>query len=240
MASCGKSLIVAKAWQCDKATPSCSNCLRLGLTCEGYERGLIWLSGSSKECHGSTEINESRSDSTCATAGIKAPWRVRYAKDADDRKKIVLHEPLARSARESLYAGRFCSNSVPFGRQYCERAISLTSNAWPRYIAGLYNTEAALRYSTLAISTAMLGVQSRDGQLLRKGMETYGRALQEMRIALSDPHRHKSDGVLAAARLMQLYEVRMRFIARNGACNDYGNSFFLATPRGGASRYGET
>lgn len=97
-----------------------------------------------------------------------------------------------------------------------------------------------MRYSTLAISTAMLGVQSRDGQLLRKGMETYGRALQEMIIALSDPHRHKSDGVLAAARLMQLYEVRMRFITRNGACNDYRNSLFLATPRGGASRYGET
>lgn len=53
-----------------------------------------------------------------------------------------------------------------------------------------------------------------------------------MRKALGDPYRHKSDGVLAAARLMQLYEVRFLLHSTKDACNDFLKKLFFGNAKG--------
>lgn len=132
---------------------------------------------------------------------------MRYSKRISGQDQITLPDPLARTAREQLYVGRLCSASLPYGRRYSKQASDFTSNGWPRYIGSLYDTEETVRYITLAMSAAVLGVENRDSQLHLKGLQTYGRALQAMERAVGNAHQCVSDGLLAAARMMQLYEV---------------------------------
>ena len=61
--------------------------------------------------------------------------------------------------------------------------------------------------AALSMSASVLGGQANDQQLKVKGLQTYSRAIEEMSIALDDPIRSKGDGLLAATRLMEFYEV---------------------------------
>lgn len=67
--------------------------------------------------------------------------------------------------------------------------------------------DPTLRYATLAVSTSIIGAQNEDTQLKMKGLEAYGVAVNEMNKSLRDPVRCRGDGLLAAVRLLRIYEV---------------------------------
>lgn len=136
------------------------------------------------------------------------PWHVRYAGQPDTDVTIVLRDSLAQTAREIKYLGAFWSAYLPNGRAFSPQAAKLSTGGWTGALARLYDSEPTLRLAALATSASVLGGQVDDTHLKIKGLQTYSLALQEMSIALQDPIRATGDGLLAAVRLMEFYEVK--------------------------------
>lgn len=120
---------------------------------------------------------------------------------------MVLRDSLARTARELKYLGLFWSAYLPNGRAFTPHATKLSTGGWTNVLGRLYDSEPTLRMAALSMSASVLGGQANDQQLKVKGLQTYSRAIEEMSIALDDPIRSKGDGLLAATRLMEFYEV---------------------------------
>lgn len=95
----------------------------------------------------------------------------------------------------------------PCGRPYSIEAGKLSSVNWSRYIAPLYDSEAALRYATVAISSSIIGRQQGDRQLRLKGIQAYNLAVVTMAKALQQPDWYLRNGLLVAARVMANFEV---------------------------------
>lgn len=183
------------SFQCDKAEPACNQCISVGLACEGYGRDLVWVNAT-------TEGPSKR-----RRANVFQPWQVRYASQPGSNVRIVLKESLAKTAREQKYLGVFWSAYLPNGRSFSSRASRLSTGGWTAHMGKLYDAEPTLRLASMAMSASVLGHQSHDSQLVIKGLQAYSQAIAEMGNAVSEPSRRRGDGLLAASRLMEFYEV---------------------------------
>lgn len=80
-------------------------------------------------------------------------------------------------------------------------------NQFAGILATLSRREEALRQTILAIGLVTLGKGSNDQTVVRQGQALYGKAMQEVGVALHSPQRQKSEALLATARLLGLYEI---------------------------------
>lgn len=155
-------------------------------------------SGTSKRYHGQSTTNQA----------VQKPWAVRYSRAIiSDDVEVTLPDPLVKTSREQLFIGIFCTSSLPYGRPYSSRAANLSSNGWPRIVSSLCNSDGILRQAAVAVSAAVIGAQQNDDQLRLKGLQAYYNSIREMAKALGRPYQFQSDGLTAANRMMQLYEV---------------------------------
>lgn len=184
--------------QCDKAEPACGQCQDAGLNCEGYGRELVWVNATTEE------------PSTRRPINVPEPWQVRYASQPGNNVMRVLSDSMARSAREQKYLGMFWSAYLPNGRAFSSRASRLSSGGWTAHMGKLYDSEPTLRLAAMAMSASVLGHQNDDRQLIIKGLKAYSQAITEMGTAVIRPDRTNGDGLLAASRLMEFYEVCCR------------------------------
>lgn len=171
--------------------------------CGGYGRDLIWVHASAPE---PAKIEDAEAREASISPHI-VPWRAHYAVSEGEGINIVLHDSLVRSARQTKYLGTFWSVYLPDGKEFSALARQRTPCGWTDTLGQLYDSEPTLQMAALAISTSVMGGESNDQQLRIKGMQTYSRALQEMSVALKDSKRWLGDGLLAAVRIMELYEV---------------------------------
>ncbi|KAK5992105.1 hypothetical protein PT974_05503 [Cladobotryum mycophilum] len=179
---------------CDRNLPSCHQCIGSGLVCGGYERDLVWVNATS------------RTGARSNTAKTP-PWHARYERRAEDCAQVVLHQSLVQTAREQKYLGLFWSAFLPNGRSFSPLALDLSTGGWTGVLAELYESEPTLKHATIALSASVVGSQSNDAELRIKGLQAYHRAVREMGLALLHPRRSQSDGLLAAARFLELHEV---------------------------------
>ncbi|QYT06235.1 Zn2Cys6 transcriptional regulator [Trichoderma simmonsii] len=199
---------------CDKSVPSCHQCIRSGLTCEGYGRDLVWVNTTPDGDDGKVKPHPPHGK---AAAGQQRPWSVIYTtktnKNNSASTAVALHDSLARSARENLFFGMLISMSLPYGHLLSPKASAISTNGWVAAVDEYYNREPAIRYAALAMSAGFMGVQDRNNkvaqysQLTLQGLEAYNRAIHEMVKGLKDARRSKNDGVLVAARILQSYEL---------------------------------
>ncbi|KAL6693815.1 hypothetical protein J3F84DRAFT_380002 [Trichoderma pleuroticola] len=199
---------------CDKNVPSCHQCIRSGLQCEGYGRDLVWVNTTPDGDDGKVKPHPPQGK---AAAGQQRPWSVIYTtktnKSNSNSTAVALHDSLARSAREELFFGMLISMSLPYGHLLSPKASAISTNGWVAAVDEYYNREPAIRYAALAMSAGFMGVQDRNNkvaqssQLTLQGLEAYNRAIHEMVKGLKDARRSKNDGVLVAARILQSYEL---------------------------------
>ncbi|KAF5630093.1 hypothetical protein F52700_7451 [Fusarium sp. NRRL 52700] len=170
---------------CDKKVPFCGQCLALGIPCEGYERQQIWLitEGSTQKSYTKTP-SQSPSPST-------SPGSV-----------VTLHDSLTRTARAQKFTGLFWSDYLSGGSGYSLKASGITSTKWMKLYEALSDVEPSLQYVAMALSTATLGANNNDAQLMKKSQQAYGLAMQQMATSFISPLQNK-DGVLAAIQLMR-------------------------------------
>lgn len=192
--------------QCDKAVPSCGNCKRSGIKCEGYTDAYVWVPQSREEDRDSHTASKPDSIQTGQQTETTQQGLIRY-RNYDDALSVALPTALSKSAREQLYFGLFTDAMFPSGRVYSQEATKLSSVSWSRHISTLYTTEAALRYATLAVSSSIIGRQQGDMQLRLKGIQMYNMAVLAMARALKQPDWYLRDGLIVAARVMANFEV---------------------------------
>ncbi|KAJ0136043.1 hypothetical protein HZ326_20947 [Fusarium oxysporum f. sp. albedinis] len=176
---------------CDKKVPFCGQCLAMGIPCEGYERQQIWLNSE-----GSTQKSYSKSPSQSPSSSpANSPSGV----------VVILHDSLARTARSQKFTGLFWSDYLSGGSGFSLKASGITSTKWMALYEALSEAEASLQYVAMALSTATLGANNNDTQLMNKSQQAYGLAMQQMALSFVSPSRNK-DGILAAIQLMRVYE----------------------------------
>ncbi|KAL7942774.1 hypothetical protein V8C42DRAFT_330347 [Trichoderma barbatum] len=199
---------------CDKNVPSCHQCMRSGLQCEGYGRDLVWVNTTPDGDDGKAMPQPPQGKTS---TGQQRPWSVIYTtktnKSNNNNSAVALHDSLARSAREELFFGMLISTALPYGHLLSAKASAISTNGWVAAVDEYYNREPAIRYAALAMSAGFMGVQDRNNkvtqhsQLTLQGLEAYNRAIHEMVRGLKDAKRSKNDGVLVAARILQSYEL---------------------------------
>ncbi|KAL9037669.1 MAG: hypothetical protein Q9214_005599 [Letrouitia sp. 1 TL-2023] len=67
--------------------------------------------------------------------------------------------------------------------------------------------DAVLRPALLALCLARIGESNKDSSLTQEGVKRYGRALHQTQIALRNPRRIQSDELIAACKLLAIYEM---------------------------------
>lgn len=173
--------------------------------CEGYGRELIWINASHEDGDPDKSPTSSREDKH---RQHKAPWQSTYTKGAGTANTTVaISDSLALTAREQKYLGIFWNDYLPNGREFSDQACMLSTGSWTRAVNRLHGSEPILDKAMMALSASVLGAQNNDPQLKLKGLQTYCSATADMLHAVQHRRHSRSDGVLAAVRLLEFYEV---------------------------------
>lgn len=87
------------------------------------------------------------------------------------------------------------------------RGSASLTDEFSHILAEMSTQEEALRQTILAVGVVTLGKSSNNQTVIRQGQTLYGKALQEMGMALRCPERRQSNALLATTRLFGLYEI---------------------------------
>jgi hypothetical protein len=119
---------------------------------------------------------------------------------------VTMSDALALTARQQQYLGTFWNDYLPNGRAFSDQACMLSTGSWTGAVNRLHGTEPLLHKAMMALSASVLGAQNHDMSLKLKGLQTYCSATADMLNAVQHRKRARSDGVLAAIRLLEFYE----------------------------------
>ncbi|KAF9695480.1 hypothetical protein EKO04_006615 [Ascochyta lentis] len=178
---------------CDSKHPACSQCLERNIECGGYDLNRVFI--TSKYVHSTPPISPPpmpRRDSmmdlvaiTASTYHVISPSLERSAFSVKGMEAVFELFPTHKDAGGALQL----------------------ANQFSGMLATLSVQEEALRQTISAVGLVALGKGSNDQVLQRKGRTLYGKALQEMALALHNPRRRTIEALLATTMLMGLYEI---------------------------------
>ena len=177
---------------CDKQRPACSQCVKGGLTCGGYDRSRVFVNKT--QSTGTSTVTYGNTDASVAAQDVTLPFS------------------LIQTAYTSRYIDLFWSAYLPQGKAFTADAAGLCSGGWVSVAQDLYPSEKVLQLAMQAVALRGLATRDVDRSLLEQGLEAYARCLREFNTALRNPQRLKNDGVLCASRLLALYEVCLMLI----------------------------
>jgi hypothetical protein len=189
--------------QCSKQRPSCSQCVKAGLVCGGYERERVWVNTPQETFNGAATYSRP----TAPEEAVPGQLTLDYTSH-NNAGTVTLHDNLARTAREDLYLGHYWTMYHPCVEGQDSSTVScFSTTGWTGVVRDLYNKESALRYAMFALSLSTLSVHNNDAGLRMRGLQAYSTAVRKLTYAVAQPNRSTEDGLLAAIRLMCFYEV---------------------------------
>lgn len=177
-------------------TPSCGQCIRAGIVCEGYGPRLAFVDPSAAR----QKILAKKTAAAAASGTIDA---------TSSTTDIALKDSLARTARDARFLGLFWETYLPNGQRFSPEALRYSPGGWTNTVIELHDTEPALHYAIKALAYGAAATNEGGLQLRLKATQMHSRALVEMRKAMDDPNHYQSDAILAAVRLFQFFEVSM-------------------------------
>ncbi|KAL8948443.1 MAG: hypothetical protein Q9222_005377 [Ikaeria aurantiellina] len=174
---------------CDLQRPACGNCIRAGLTCEGYIRQWTFVENEPVV----------KGDATAVVArrpSTKSP-PLQFLPDA-----------LSRTAFEAKSVSLFWEIYFPASEHLALRSghLGINNLNWVSAVRKMDLDDSALRPALLAVSLARIGQSYTDKPMTEQALKLYGMALREMNRALQDEKRIRTDEILAAGKLMAAYE----------------------------------
>ncbi|UPX16407.1 uncharacterized protein EKO05_0006809 [Ascochyta rabiei] len=188
-----RRLSVSDDYQCDAQQPACSQCLERNIECGGYDPDRVFI--TSKYVHSTSRANpppvphrDSMMDLLAVTASTYYVMPLSLAQTAFSMRGV-----------EAAF-GLFPVHKDTGG------ALKLV-NRFSSMLAALSVQEEALRQTIFAVGMVTLGKGSKDQTVQHKGRALYGRALQELGLALQNPKRRTIEALLATTRLMGIYEI---------------------------------
>ncbi|PTU23858.1 hypothetical protein P175DRAFT_0527312 [Aspergillus ochraceoroseus IBT 24754] len=186
--------------RCDLQKPRCGPCRKACIECGGYYRPRIFINNTVQNPDTKVRTMGASCELRHDTFGKKA------GRNPIAAESVALLPSLARSAYQTKYLDLFWNLYLPNGVALSPEVTQPTLGGWIGTIQEIYSTEEVLRKALLAMSLAAVGKHDGSQFLKEEGMELYAGALQGMAVALKNPKRALSDGMLTAIRIFSLYE----------------------------------
>lgn len=180
---------------CDLERPTCGQCARLNVPCAYDERRFTFVSHDAPEA-GSSRLTSRRSGAQPTRSSSNTPPLASGSQS----------QSLVRSAFEQQIIGEFWTEFLPKDDIRSRSLAYLDAAPWVEVAQSLATQDTTVRFALDAVAFASLGRIRLDENLQERGIELYGRALRETNRGLQQPTRAQSDGLLAACRLLGLYE----------------------------------
>ncbi len=182
--------------KCDYSRPSCNQCVRSGLSCEGYDHGLIFVSHNSPK-------PDAVAAASCKTAAALSKTR-QQARVARTNSSSPSPEPASKVSCRTL--NQFLAEYAPKGS--CGDMLALQ---WLQDLPRLRGRFSPLDSAVDAISDMVYGVAHRSESKSSRGIARYGQALGELREAHTQQSLKQNwRETLLTSMVLQLYEVRAR------------------------------
>jgi hypothetical protein len=214
--------------QCDYQRPSCGQCTRAGIVCEGYERQRVFIlsTGGQSSKSGSPEKKEEDEDQTPTEEQQQPPQQQTPRAQRQQPQpgvivrrpgpRTVAHKSLERTSFQDATLGLFWNDYLPGGKRFSPETAGMTIGSWTIAAEDLSHHDNVVKYPLLAVAAAHVGRTKGDPAMTARGMQMYGRGLVEIASALNDSKKARSDAVLAANRLLSFYTVCTSFLGARG------------------------
>ncbi|KAM4060247.1 fungal zn(2)-Cys(6) binuclear cluster domain-containing protein [Hirsutella rhossiliensis] len=172
--------------KCDQGRPGCGNCLKYGVRCPGFERGLKFVPGKHQ-----IRPKGKQGDGECTGA------RGGYGQDGHNLTALV--------AAPRPNRGQYISTMV-----YTVRASISLSDAtdflcWIEL--GRLGARAVLDGAMCAVATHLVGKERADEAMVVHSRTIYGWSLAALRTSLGHATEWKSSETLCAAMLLCVFEL---------------------------------
>ena len=114
---------------------------------------------------------------------------------------------LIGSAREELLLSTFWQAYLPNSSIFPLQAVGYASGGWTNVVQQLYRKDPVLYYTLMANCFSAAARHGESRSMAEQSLRAHGRALYELRLALDNPKKARSDGVFSALRLMIVFSV---------------------------------
>lgn len=179
--------------KCDAEKPSCSNCLKSGRPCAGYQKTQVFIpSRYTKSASGEAVT-------------LQAPSSLQRRKhEYIERQHIMTSLPQPISARNTN-RDQFLANFIDRQLPSCILSSGHLNDhrKWLLRLPDIAVLTPAMEYAILALSTAAL---ERDGAFEGQSLKLYTRGLYELQKAIDNPKTRLDDQNLAACVLLGMFE----------------------------------
>ncbi|KAK0737243.1 hypothetical protein B0T21DRAFT_410694 [Apiosordaria backusii] len=192
---------------CDFERPSCGQCRRLGLQCDGYERKTLFVH---------TDPAAVGTNKTTTPTLVKPPLSANGANNYPVGPKrtalTLLPTSLVSSAYKCNYVGLFWDMYNPNSDLQRDLDNALSTTTW---LVGIqsdksYHSSPLLQTSFLAFCLGSVGHRLNQKHIIQNGMKAYNDALRGLSKSLAiqaQKHQIPDDATIATTRILSLYEV---------------------------------
>ncbi|EXJ89137.1 hypothetical protein A1O3_02201 [Capronia epimyces CBS 606.96] len=195
--------------QCDGKRPSCGQCLKLGLKCDGYESrtGTVFVNVTTGHFTPRLPEGEGERDGAGDGRGEEGS-RGEPSSSSSSSRQVTLPDLLALSAYEQKYLAVFWDMYLPGQRQFPHHITRYTGGGWTNALPRLFGLSPPVRKALLAMCLTAAGQTEGRTWEKQEGLRSYMSSLKDMSTALACPGRADSNVITlcVASRLSSLYE----------------------------------
>ncbi|EFX02891.1 fungal transcriptional regulatory protein [Grosmannia clavigera kw1407] len=114
---------------------------------------------------------------------------------------------LLGSAREENMLATFWQSYLPNSTRFSRQAAGYASGGWTNVVQALYRKDHVLHYSLMANCFSAMSRITGSRAMAEQSLRAHGRALHQLRLALNQPQKARSDTVFSALRLMIVFSM---------------------------------
>ncbi|KAM5358433.1 hypothetical protein ACJZ2D_015278 [Fusarium nematophilum] len=207
--STGCQLCRARKVKCDESKPGCGNCVKYGVECPGYDRGLKFIAGKHQiRQRGKRSDNASNKTSTSSLASGSTSST---AESQDLVATLACRPgPLVNATPSLAPSLKLPRANVLYNMIESSFLISATTD-----IFGILSwvgidrlgTRAVLDGAVCSLALHLVGKQTSDSDLVAQSRTMYGTTLNELQVALRHSSEWRSSETLCAAILLCYFEL---------------------------------
>ncbi|KAJ2906862.1 C6 zinc finger domain protein [Zalerion maritima] len=226
----GCSTCIRRRVKCDETLPSCGNCIRYGVDCPGYDKGLKFVAGKhdvkpraprqgAKTNTPPTGPPQGACETILLVRGISSlsptssASRVPSGKPDEEeeyqntRPCFAFYAPPPHGGASTTNRAQYITTMIDVIRAAESRSDLLPFEHWFDAVAPRLGSKASLDSSTCAFTLHLLGKIKKDRIALAHSRQLYGQSLAELQRALSHHTEWKSSETLCSAMLLGVYEL---------------------------------